>query len=305
MSGEKVELAQRGPLEKRAGLLVLGFGLLTTAVTLFVISLFSSPAFRPLNIYVFVIFPLGALIVGVIAGSGYGLGSWWTGAKIGGKLLVLILLWQAMAYFAVQFVEYMAVRPGLIPPRSFGEYFDVTTRNFKLENGPRLGVWGYGLRFLQLAGFAAGGVLGSLLLLAQPYCDRCQVYRKNKQLGLVPAGVKPRKVNKNDAEAQTTLQADVDEAFNGGLQLMEETAAMAEAGDTSSFCELMQEFKAQKKEIGKQSTRLSVSVEYCPACHEGQLIYKTVQGHGDETIVQELAEWSVGPAFVREVLISL
>ncbi len=303
--GREMDVVAQGPREKRAGMLVIAFGLLTTAVMMSVVFLMNAAGFDAMNIYVFVLFPLGALIVGIFAGSGYGLGSWWTGAKIGGTLLVLVLVWQFLAFFAAQFVEYLALKANMNPPLSFWQYFDSSTRGFRLENGPPLGIWGYGLRLLQITGFTLGGLLGSLLLMTQPYCEQCQMYRKTKQLGVMPAGIKPRKVKKKNAAEQGAMQAEAEEAFSGGLQLMEETAEMAQSGDTKTFCELMQELKAQKKEINKQSTRLTVSVEFCPACHAGRLIYKTMQGHGDETIVQELATYQVGPAFVREVRVTM
>ncbi len=82
-----------------------GLYLLTTVATLVLLSIVGRYEFNPMGFYVNLI-PFGALIVGLLAGSGYGIGSWLTGAKMGRGLLVIVALLQIVAYFAAQYVEF-------------------------------------------------------------------------------------------------------------------------------------------------------------------------------------------------------
>jgi len=323
---------------KRPGLLVILCGLVTTMVTLVIIYLCHRNGFQPMSLYIFLIVPVGAILVGILAGSGYALASWWTGAKIGGGLLALVLLLQVAAYFGVEYFEYseasasfsefqettiqqIEAEQGALNDQekqqvkdvlqaesgmsSFGTYFDVMTRSFAFDtdNGPAqpLDTWGYGIRLLEILGFGIGGLIGPLMLRSKPYCTKCQVYQKTRQLGLLPAGIKPRKVKKKDAEGQAALQQDADEALQGGLQLMEESAEMATDGQTNDFRGLLNEFKSDQKEIGKHISRINVSLQFCPDCQTGLLVYSLVSGQGEDTATELLAAYDVGHAFVSSV----
>ena len=52
------------------------------------------------------ILPAGALIVGVVAASGYGALSWWSGVKISKPMLWTILALQVVAYFGAQYIQF-------------------------------------------------------------------------------------------------------------------------------------------------------------------------------------------------------
>ena len=105
------------------------------------------------------VIPAGAILVGLVAGSGYGIASWFTGVRISRWLLLTVLLLQTAAYVGAEYVEYrdvlnefqkaglVMVQPGDAP--SFLKYYDWKARNFawkdKNFNGApeRLGGWGY------------------------------------------------------------------------------------------------------------------------------------------------------------------
>ena len=139
--------------------------------------------------------PIGAIFVGLVAGSGYAIGSWVTGAKIGDGLLVLVVLLQVCSYVGAQFLEYQQVRQEVVDQQAadideirnnqvqgaaqvadamkeqlveqvkelqlesmrgfnFANHFDGQTRSFQFDGGKPLGVWGYGIRLLEILGFA-------------------------------------------------------------------------------------------------------------------------------------------------------
>lgn len=318
---------------KSPGLLVVLCGLVTTVLTLLLVYYLQTKDIQPMGFYIFAIVPVGAILVGLCAGSGYALGSWWAGAKIGGGLLIFVMILQVGAYFSAQYVDYAQTRvefdrqtaelferleeatgeqldeqdrkeneeklreeAGI---NSFGTYFDRTTRSFTFDGGQELGGWGYGIRLLEIIGFALGSLIIPLILMAQPYCTKCQVYRKTRQLGLLPAGIQPRKVKKKDAEGQEALASDAEEAMQGGIQLVEETAEMAQGGQTTEFIDTMREIRDSKKEVSKLSSRIQVSLEFCPRCHDGNLLYAMVSGQGEETVTEPIASFGVSEDFVR------
>ena len=141
-----------GPREEQSYLLVLISGLATTALTLVgVYVLDANTDFHIMGWYANYILPIGAVIVGVAASSGYGLASWFSGIKITRSLLWIVLVLQLAAYFATQYIGFKSLH--LVhrkngTPVGFVEYFDATARSFawKQDNGSA-GAPGVGLRF--------------------------------------------------------------------------------------------------------------------------------------------------------------
>ena len=143
------------------------------------------------------------------------------------------------------------------------------------------------------------------MLSAHPYCSECQVYRKVKQVGVIPAGVVPPKLKKKDHEGQNVLKASMQEAQDGGLQLVEESIELAVEENSTEFCILFKEFHKQKKVINKQSSRIKVELQYCPNCSVGTLVYSMQSEQGDQLVVSEVARSDVSTTFVRTVKVSL
>ena len=337
------EAVSLGAEAKRPGLFVIICGLATTLIALVLVYVLQGLEIPTMGFYLFFIVPVGAILIGLLAGSGYAVGSWMMGAKLGGGLLLLVLALQVTAYFSAQYLEYnqsvarfneskadfilqatqdagsdfdeetaeefwgaMKRASGL---SSFPAYFDSRTRNFVFENkngpGNPLGFWGYGVRLLEIGGFCLGSLIGPLILMAAPYCSECQTYKKTANIGMLPAGVKPRKVKKKDVEGLATYQQELDDAVNGGLQLVEETAEMAKTGNSKEFTDLLGQMKESRKEINKQTSRINVIMIYCPKCHDGELKYQMVTGQGEEMVTRDISTHEVDPTFVRETMMSV
>jgi len=329
---------------KRPGLMVILFGLLTTVIALVIVYMMQTIGIQPMGFYMMLIFPVGALLVGIVAGSGYALGSWWTGAKLGGGLLILVLVLQLLAYFAAQFIEFNNFRATFENRKdeiilslqesaememdeatcesvwqeikessganSFLSYFDMMTRTFAFDDannkpGRELGLWGYGIRVLEILGFCFGSLIGPLMLMATPYCSECQVYQKTKQIGILPAGIKPRKIKKKDTQGQQDYEEEVESALQGGLQLAEETIEFAKAGNSMEFVAMLTSMKENKKDIAKQTSRIVVNLVHCPSCHSGVLQYQLQTGIGDKLTTEEVAQYDAEKSFVREIKMSL
>lgn len=147
------------------------------------------------------VLPIGAVIVGVAASSGYGLSSYFSGVKITRSLLWIVVGLQLAAYIAAQYIEFAnlhLIHRADNSPVGFFEYYDLVARSFawKQDNGHAgepLGVWGYFFRGLEVIGFVAGGMIVPAVLRKAPYCADCQRYMKTRQLVLVPASIPTKK----------------------------------------------------------------------------------------------------------------
>jgi len=285
--------------------LVLACGLVTTAIVLFLVYLFSTVGFHPMGFYVNYVIPLGAIGVGLAAASGYGLASWFSGVKITRWLLVIIVVFQVFAYFEAQYIEFRSLK--LVREDGsrvgFVEYFDVTTRSFTWEEdgkqGKPLGLWGYGVRALEIAGFVLGSLIVPLMLWKKPYCDGCGMYFRHGSLGLIPAGLPPKKFKRRETEAKQAYLKAQEQAWLEGQALLGKLLEAAKAGDGAQFQALFGEHKPRRKEYDKLTRRIELALDRCPGCDRGILSATGIQGKGDKTTRTALARGAVAPQFVR------
>ncbi len=292
--------------KSKTSLPVLVAGLATTALALLGVWA-AGDDFNIMGWYGYYVIPAGALLVGLVAGSGYGVASWLTGVRISRNLLLMVLLLQVVAYFTAQYIEFRHITAKYGgEDLGFFEYFDLATRSFAFESkdgspGESLGGWGYVFRLLEVAGFAFGGMIAPLILRSKPYCETCQVYMRTKNLGLLPAGIRPQKIKKKDAEAQALFQQEHEAAWEKGMQNLEELRRAAAEGKTSQFNEILEAHQQNQKEIGKLTTRIAVSLSSCPSCHVGMLNAAQLSGQGDKIVRQDLGSSEVNPGLAREV----
>jgi len=289
---------------------VLASGLATTAIALIGVYLLANNTedFNVMGWYANYVLPIGALLVGLVASSGYGIASWMTGQKITRSLLVTVLGLQLIAYFAGQYLEVRShdFRFEDGTPVGFVTYFDFAARSFAWQQkdgsaGQPLGVWGYLFRLLEIVGFCAGSVIAPLVLRAVPYCESCQIYMKTRHAGLLPASAPARRVKKSDAEGQARYAMEQEEAATRGSALLTTLGEKAAAGDFDGYRNLLAEHSPKNKEIDKLPTRIAVSVIRCPKCSTGHLLAKLRTGHGKQQSEKAIARYELTPTFVRVV----
>jgi len=288
--------------------LVLVCGLATTAAVLLVIYLLGTVGCHPMGWYANYVLPVGAILVGLGAGSGYGLASWFSGVKITKALLVMIVVLQLGGYFVAQYIEYKSLEvvheDG--SAASFAEYFDATTRSFAWEDkgkpGKPLGLWGYGLRALEIVGFVLGSLVVPIILRSRPYCEGCQMYFRRRELGLLPAGVVPRKIKKRDAEALAAHEQEQERAWEAGQDLLRALAGKAGEGDADGFRALLAPHEGNKKAYSKLSARIALSIDHCPGCCNGLLNAAVLRGQGNKIQRTALGPTPLAPEFVRAFL---
>jgi hypothetical protein len=298
------------PREERSHSLVLVCGLATTVLALLGVYLLDANTedFHIMGWYANYILPIGAVIVGVVASSGYGLASWFSGIKITRSLLGIVLALQLAAYFGAQYIEFKGLH--LVHPDGnpvgFIEYFDVAARSmcWKQNNGQMgeaLGMWGYAIRGLEILGFAGGGLIVPLVLRKAPYCQACQRYMRTRNLGLVAASVPVRKVKKSDVAGQAALEAEQQQAFDSGKRTVEKLQQHATGNQAPDFSKLLAELAAKKKQTTKLHSQFSLHLVYCRRCHAGWLRTDLLVGQGQQMKQTEIARADLHPEFVRAI----
>jgi len=302
---------------KHLPILVLVWGGLTTLGAL--VGVWALNAFGDENImgwYGNYIIPVGAILVGLVASSGYGIASWVIGVKIRKHLLWTILGIQVLAYFAAQYIEFRMIRPvaplnahaeavmeGRTPtgtplwrPIGFPEYYHLRAVTFAWAkrtgggSGEPLGMWGYFFRLLEIVGFVGGSIIAPAVLGAAPYCELCQVYMKTKLFGKVPTSVEARKIKKTDTEAGAQYEAEQHQASEKGLAEVARLQELAMAPDPPAFAQAVGSLapSVKDKRIDKLPSRVHVNLVYCPHCHNGTVQPSLLSGRGDQVNTQKL-----------------
>ena len=90
------------------------------------------------------VLPVGALLVGMVASSGFALGSWFGGARITGRLLLAVAAALVAGYWAAQLLEFHLLFPDGASfedgtPAGFLDYYDAVTRSFAWEDHGKTG----------------------------------------------------------------------------------------------------------------------------------------------------------------------
>ncbi len=250
------------------------------------------------------VIPGGAIVMGLVASTGFGFATWKTGTKISGRLLVYSLAVLFAGYAAAQFLEYRRAVPGGVDgdgaPISFLTWLDWSARSvaFRKDNGEAgepLGMLGYGLRALDLVGFLLGGLAIPLALRARPFCDACNRYMQTKTVGAMRFTLAPRLVRDKTPEREEERQKLKDASAKG----ME--AIFAAAGrDAASLREAIgTHAPLSNKQAVKASHRIEVRLVRCQGCNRGSLLADQLVPHGRSVQRQNLRKQELAPPIVE------
>jgi len=281
---------QRPPL-KRSSSLVLISGLATSLLALFGVWLLNATTdFNIMGYYLNKFLPIGALGVGLVASAGYGLAAWKTGIRMTRTLVLIVCALLVAAYFVAQYLEFRS--QGTLQNKWTGEqigffrYFDVTTRLFAWQTkdgspSTPLGLWGYGLRALELIGFALGGLIVPAGLRSTAYCDACQLYMRNRSVGYIPASVPAKKIGKKDTEAQAAYEAEQQQAIDRGKADLDALLGFVKEDNMTGLQNALAALQPKQKETLKLPAHINVKMTYCDHCHGGRFEPTLQAGSGN------------------------
>lgn len=168
-------------------LLIAAAGLATSIATAFGITLINTwTGFNLFTISFFVILPLGAILCGFAASSGYYFAAKHFHNKPSKILLAQMALVAAMTQILIYWLEYQSLVIDGIKAASFvsfSEYLDVmlTSTHLRMGRGAHIdtgevGTFGYWLAFFQFLGFLIGGITVYIKLASDPTCSACDQY---------------------------------------------------------------------------------------------------------------------------------
>lgn len=164
-------------------------GAITSLLTVFLIILCENlTGFNLFTLSVWVIVPVGALLCGFLAASGYYLGTLYFNHKASGKLLLNMVGIAGATYLLYYYVQYqtMVLEDGtkVSDAVGFTTFLDVLLTKAKYgfgragmaHNAVEVGSFGYVLGAIQFLGFAFGGFCVWAWLATIPYCEGCLKY---------------------------------------------------------------------------------------------------------------------------------
>jgi hypothetical protein len=260
------------------------------------------------------VLPVGALLVGAVASTGFGLASWGTGTKITGNVLVAVGLTLVAGYWAAQYIEFRVAFPHGAEladgsRAGFLDWYDVVTRSFAWKDhggklGSELGAWGYALRAGELVGFSGGGLLVPVLLRKMPYCAACGVYMRQPLVAVIPAGVPARKIAKKDAVALAARDTEAREAFTRAGERLDRLLAAGRTGDAAVFAAAVAESGplAGRRAAEKLPARIHLRVVHCRQCAAGELRAALATGRGKQLRIEPLRAEALDPGIAPRLL---
>lgn len=209
--------------ERSPGLLVYACGIGTTVLVVVLVQALNSVEFNAMGLYANGILPVGAILVGVLSGTGYALGSRLLNVKLSKGFVIGMIATGVGDWFALQYFEYASLLEQYhYAPTGLGfiDYLTQTATSMSFARagssaeGVELGRAGYLFKALELGGFALGTMVPSWTLFAMPYCRRCRYYLKVEQTSFLTSQLSHAEAMKLD---------------RFGLKKPARTAALAEA----------------------------------------------------------------------------
>jgi hypothetical protein len=162
-------------------------GLATAILTGCALGYFEASTQIPLYSFMFFfIIPVGAIIAGMLAASGYYFGAIIFNQKPAGGVAINMILIAIGAYFLANYIPYdlLEVQGTRIKEVvSFWGYMDTTIRHTSISvkghsTGEVGSAFGYIFALIQVIGFSFGGFIIFAALESIPFCKKCSEYLK-------------------------------------------------------------------------------------------------------------------------------
>jgi hypothetical protein len=179
--------------DRQPGLLVYLAGVATSVVTLWLVGVLNDHGTYVMGWYANGIIPAGALLVGILSGSGFALGSRVLHVRLTRGYVIGMLSTGVLDYVVATYLTYtnlLEQQHATAAQYSFLQYVQDISEGMSFSKWSTLGALGYVFKLLEIAGFALGGMLPAALLFKMPYCGPCQKYLVKQRTGFLSTGVK-------------------------------------------------------------------------------------------------------------------
>ena len=224
---------EKSRVSRQPGWIVYLCGFATSVLALYLVHLAANHDEHIMGWYGYGIIPFGALLVGVASGLGYAFGSYWMNVKLWKGFILGMMATAVVDYVAAQYITYLDVLEQVHASSenySFAQYIRDMCENMSFsrsgskESGSPLGVLGYVFKVLEMAGYTAGAVVPSLVLMGLPYCKTCQFYLRKNKTHFIPASMtksawKDLAKNQKTPVLEQQLQAIVQQAIQVSEQV--------------------------------------------------------------------------------------
>lgn len=296
---------------KNVSYIIVLAGITTSAITLFFVNYLASieNGIYLMGYYFSYVLPIGALGVGLLAGSGYGLASFLKGFRISVITLCLILLLQITVYFLFKYLEFNNLNWNIEEAtiKDFLHYFDTQARSFTWEKdisgskGKPLGLLGYGVTFLEILGFAFGALIPLLILYFLPYCEHCRIYMTTTILCFIPAGKMPKIIKPKDKAENEAYVLEQTAEFEKGNKKLEEIKNLISLNDGPSLISEIEKLAKEKENAFKLTKIIKLELITCKRCENGHMLPSIIHNLNEKVKVEKLNKIQMSISLIKEL----
>lgn len=275
--------ATSSPPERSPGLLVYACGVGTTALVVLLVQALNHAEFNAMGLYANGILPVGAILVGVLSGTGYAVGSRVLNVKLSRGYVIGMLATGVADWFALQYFEYASlIEQYHYAPTALGfvDYLTQTATSMSFARagssspGAALGGAGYFFKALELAGFALGTMVPSWTLFAMPYCRSCRLYLKVDQTSFVKSELSHADAMKLDrfGMKKPARTAALGQAQGEVQERAAEVLARIQHAPLSEVRAVLSGLDAGGATKVKPAAQVSFQLKKCPRCESHHVV---------------------------------
>lgn len=269
--------------ERSPGLLVYACGVGTTALVVVLVQVLNGAEFNAMGLYANGILPVGAILVGVLSGTGYALGSRFLNVKLSKGFVVGMIATGVGDWFALQYFEYASLLEQYRYAPTMLGYLDYLTQTAtsmtfgrvgSSGEGTELGRAGYFFKALELSGFALGTMVPSWTLFAMPYCRRCRCYLKVEQTSFVVSALSHAEAMKLDrfSMKKPARTAALAEAQHLVQERAAEVLARIQQAPLAEVRAALGALDVVGKGKEKPAAQVSFRLKKCPRCESHHVV---------------------------------
>jgi uncharacterized membrane protein (UPF0136 family) len=267
------------PPPRQPGLIVYLSGVGTSVLTLWLLHMMADHGQNVMGWYANGVLPMGALMAGLLSGSGYAIASRLLNARLSRGYVLGMIATGLLDWTSTQWIDYLNLLEAQHISSSsfpFWRYLQLTaetmafTRSGSSHAGDPLGAWGYLFKALEIAGFTGGVMIPVAILFKQPYCRACQFYLKHVMTRRLAAGAPVLTLRKASRKERKAGILDAFVQANALAAPLREQLARTSYEDTATALSTFAE-----KDAGT-AAQVVVVLKKCPQCESHHLGWSVV-----------------------------